>query len=411
MYVESLAANDRPFELPPVASTTTSTNSPTASTTLLARQTPNLPPGPISGFSDLESFGEYTCDSSFNATTLLSVFESWITSTDTDLGARIIFLSFNLHEISPPSNNTNLPAPDSLLQILQNTGILADAYTPVELASDRSDLNSSWFGGRADGNTSEYFTIQNNAGGLRSTENGWPSESYLEFSVKKRLLVSFGTIAAGLGYDPVATGDDRNIFPASYLGEPAIFNSSMSPKCYFSSSKFELKEANSSWAQLVDTTLDPFPKGNSGNITDLASCGYSATLNSTYSSNVTANVEYYFGQIRDALAWSWDVNEPANRTGEDTENTFRCASMSASNGRWKVTDCGERKLAACRVKSGPYDVSYILLTFPDERPPLIFCSGYSRIEMAHTTMQQVYVKIPILTLPAPHWKMLISSPL
>lgn len=339
----------------PVVSITTPINSFAAPTTLLAQQTPTPLPNPI---TDPDTLGGYTCDTSFNTTTLFSVFESWIADTDTDLGARILLFDFNLHETSPHSNNTDPPAPEPLIQVFQNTGVFPDAYTPVELASDRSDLNSSWFGDRAGVNTSDYFTIQGNIKEIRSTDDGWPSESYLEFAAGKRVLVSFGTIATGLGYDPVATGDNKSIFPGGYLGGPVIFNGSASPKCFFSSSDFELKDANSSWAQVIDTASSPFPEDDPDTVTSLVSCGYSTILNSTYSSNLTANIEHYLDHVKAALAWSWDVNEPANITADNEENTIRCASMSASNGRWRVNDCGERKKVACRIKSRPYDVSY-----------------------------------------------------
>lgn len=326
--------------------------------TVLSRQTP----APTTDSDGLGIIDGYTCDASFNATTLFCLFEFWITRTDTDLGARILLFDFNLHEIYPPSNNTSPPAPEPLSNTLLSTGILVDSYTPIELAFDRSNLNSSWFGDRTDANTSEYFTTQSSAGGIRSTDNGWPSESYLEFVSKKRVLVSFGTITAGIGYDPATSGDDRNIFPTGYLGNPTILNSSGAPKCFFSNSSVELRDANSSWAQIIDTTSTPFAENNPSAITSLASCGYSTILNSTYSSNLTANAARHLSHIRDALAWSWGVNEPTNITagisGNGTKG-FRCASMSASDGRWRVTECGERKLVACRVKRKPYDVSYV----------------------------------------------------
>lgn len=329
---------------------------PTSSAALLPRQTSALPSGSIEG-SNSNALEGYTCDDSFNATVLLSGLESWITGTDTDLGARILFLDFNLHETSSTSNDSNPPALEPLHQTFQNTGIFEDAYTPLILRNERSNLNSSWSG---DGTTNSprYFTVQDNAGNIKSTEDGWPSEAYLEFIVGKRVLVSFGTIATGLAYDPAASGDDNIIFPSGYLGAPVIYNGS-SPKCFFSDSSIELKDVNSSWAQVVDTASNPFPVKDLGLITDLANCGYSTSLISTYS-NLTASFEYYANHIRAALAWAWDVNEPSNTTAglkENRENTFRCASMSASDGRWRVNECGERKLAACRIRDSPYDVS------------------------------------------------------
>lgn len=343
--------------------TTTPQGLSVASTTavLISRQAPVIPVGPTTKPSGPETIGEYTCDVSFNATTLFTLFEFWINHTDTDLGARMLLFDLNLHETSPPLNNTNPPAPEPLFNTLSNTGILADSYTPIRLASDRANLDSSWFEERTDTNTSEYFTIQGSTGEVKSTDDGWPSESYLEFVAMKRALVSFGTMAVGLDYDPVITGDDRKIFPAGYLGMPVILNSSGAPKCFFSSSNIELSDANSSWAQIVDTTSDPFAEDDPGAITNLASCGYSTTLNSTYSSNLTANAIHYFNHVKNALAWSWDVNEPVNITAgiRGNETNFRCASMSASDGRWRVTECGEHKLAACRIQNKPYDASYI----------------------------------------------------
>lgn len=372
-------------------------------TVLLARQTPALPTDSTTNPDSPGTIGEYTCDASFNATTLFSLFEFWITRTDTDLGARILLFDFNLHETYPHSNNTNPPAPEPLFYTLSNTGILADSYTPAELASDRSNLDNSWFGDGTDINMSEYFTIQG-SGRIRSTNDGWPSESYLEFVSRKRALVSFGTIAAGIGYDPAIAGDDRKIFPAGYLGNPAVLNNSGAPKCFFSDSSFELRNVNSSWAQIIDTTSTPFIGDNHGAITDLANCGYSTILNSTYSSNLTANSIHYFHHVKDALAWSWDAYEPANITagikGNKTKG-FKCASISASDGRWRVTECGERKLVACRIKRKPYDVSCIPVRIPQPSTLLNFHSGKSLAGIAHTTTPQLCATVTTSTSTPP----------
>jgi hypothetical protein len=90
-------------------------------------------------------------------------------------------------------------------------------YTLSDLRSDRANLNGSWYSvSETYRPVEEYYSIDVNENGIYSTEDGWPSEGYLEFSKSKRLLVGWGTIDPQMaGYN--FTGDSGVIFPTGFL--------------------------------------------------------------------------------------------------------------------------------------------------------------------------------------------------
>jgi hypothetical protein len=71
----------------------------------------------------------------------------------------------------------------------------------MNLRSDCANLNDSWFTvSERYSPIEDYYMTETNENGIVSSEDGWPSESYIEFSKSKRLLLSWGSV------DPQMTG-------------------------------------------------------------------------------------------------------------------------------------------------------------------------------------------------------------
>jgi hypothetical protein len=91
-----------------------------------------------------------------------------------------------------------------------------------------------------------------NENGIYSTEDGWPSESYVEFSKSKRLLVGWGTVDPQMaGYN--FTADSGVIFPSGYLQDlqanvTASSTGHLTSGCFLGSLTDDLTRINSSWA-------------------------------------------------------------------------------------------------------------------------------------------------------------------
>ncbi len=126
-------------------------------------------------------------------------------------------------------------------------------YTQSELSSDRANLNRSWYSvEEINRPVEEYYSVDINENDIYSTEDGWPSESYVEFSKSKRLLVGWGTVDPQLA-DYNFTGDSGVIFPTGYLQYPQtdVNESStglLTRGCFLSNLTDDLTQNNSSWA-------------------------------------------------------------------------------------------------------------------------------------------------------------------
>ncbi len=134
-------------------------------------------------------------------------------------------------------------------------------YTPSQLSSDRANLNASWYSvSETYRPVEEYYSIDVNENGIYSTEDGWPSEGYIEFSKSKRLLVGWGTIDPQMaGYN--FTGDSSVIFPSGYLQHlhesVAVSGAGqLTSGCFLGNLTDDLTQINSSWA--FDATLPGF---------------------------------------------------------------------------------------------------------------------------------------------------------
>jgi len=98
----------------------------------------------------------------------------------------------------------------------------------------------------------EYYSIEVNENGIYSTEDGWPSEGYIELSKSKRLLVGWGLVDPQM-VDYNFTGDSGTVFPSGYLQSiqtdvAVSATGSLTSGCFLGNLTNALTQINSSWA-------------------------------------------------------------------------------------------------------------------------------------------------------------------
>jgi len=206
------------------------------------------------------SIGPYVCTTTINLSTFTSQILDYIAKTQTTLDAHLLYVILNVHAAtsdasptSPAPTPTELPGTSNLLSGMFSGNLSQYLYTPSELSSDRANLNGSWYSVAENYRPfEEYYSLDVNENDIHSTEDGWPSESYVEFSKSKRLLVGWGTVDPQLA-DYNFTGDSGVIFPAGYLQDlqTDVNGSStglLTRGCFLSNLTDDLTQNNSSWA-------------------------------------------------------------------------------------------------------------------------------------------------------------------
>jgi hypothetical protein len=176
------------------------------------------------------------------------------------LDAHLLYIILNIHAATPGESPaspapapTSLPGPSSLLGGMVSGNLSQYLYRLSDLQSDRANLNGSWYSvSETYRPVEEYYSIDVNENGIYSTEDGWPSEGYLEFSNSKRLLVGWGTIDPQMaGYN--FTGDSGVIFPSGFLQNvqadaTASSAGRLTSGCFLGNLTDDLTQIHSSWA-------------------------------------------------------------------------------------------------------------------------------------------------------------------
>jgi hypothetical protein len=223
---------------------------------------PNTPDTP------LIQIGPYSCTASINLSTFTSLLLDYIQKTQNTLEAHLLYVILNIHvaastnePTAPASAPSSLPGSSSFLASQFAANLSTYLYTPTHLRTERADINSSWYTVQELYRpVDEYYTITLNDNNVASTESGWPSESYLEFSKSKRLLLGWGMVDPQMAkYN--FTEDASIIFPGGYIqdlqsnvnatGTGLILNG-----CFFRNDTEDLSQTNSSWA--MDGTFAGF---------------------------------------------------------------------------------------------------------------------------------------------------------
>lgn len=365
---------------------------------------------------------QYNCSSSLNVSTISSLIADYLDTTADTINASLIYLTFNIHAAASNSTSavsasapaaSQLPSANTTLSNVLSADLAPYLYTPTHLRNDRTNLNDTWFGYDVAADPSlkpvlPYIQTSRNADDVMSTENGWPSESVVEFGPDHlRLLASFGLIDVQMAaYD--AGADNSILFPEGTFGsvQDVALDSSgnVTNGCFFDSNiDYLTGSTNSSWA-----ISSNFPIGNSASaqfynvtspfISNITACGISPLLNQSLSETADAAFEPYQA-ISLSSIWSWADNEPRNITNEvDNANYMRCATMRAStHGRWALTDCTERHHAACRVGDAPYQwrISDPKDSYTDSN---LICPQGSSFDTPRTALENRYLFAALQTL-------------
>jgi hypothetical protein len=383
------------------------------SNTLVSTSTSTAEPSIVhfsqSGPSSLLQIGDYNCTSKMTLDFLASIISSFLDDTDTTTDATLTFLSLNIHAAasyqSPdaPARQVDahqMPGSGNLLSDIMNGNLSDGLYTPLRLQDERGNLNQSWYGVAWDIRPAmNYYETSRDSSNHLNTQNGWPTEAYMEFKKLFRLVTGFGTIDPQmLGYN--ITADLDTIFPPGTLHN--LHTTAFSPTgevtsgCLFNPSTPSLtSDTNSSWALSLPPALNLGPNPNTAvpiaSITNLTSCGHSPYLNTTLS-NVTADqtVQPYIA-FAHSLIWSWAPGSPANTTDTDSGATAeRCVAMHTSPyaGRWTTLDCTERHLAACQSPTNPYHWE---ISASQETYPRLSCPPDTIFSVPHTALENSYL--------------------
>jgi hypothetical protein len=287
--------------------------------------------------------------------------------------ATLQILEFNVHSVRPmndPSgsplqiNAGDLPQDNDLIGVAFDDSLGVQLYTPRDLASDRSNLNASWYQVRRAERfpITDYFNISVDNGQV-STVNGWPGELYLLLSRLERLLLTWGSVDPEMeGYD--FERDARYVFPSGYLSMPRRVQESSSGSvtsgCFYSEDATTAQRANNTWAVNVINNADD--ASQSDFVRNMTSCGISPILNTTLGGEDAGSSYLAYQHFAEAAIIGWATDEPKNTSSPNTRvdgpaDQFRCAIIVANDdfrGRWRVANCQERFQAACRSSDEPF---------------------------------------------------------
>jgi hypothetical protein len=319
----------------------------------------------------LLTIGPYNCTASMTLNYLIGILTDYLDDTATTTDTSFVSLVLNIHAAAswnatdqPAQQPTQLPRPGNSISDIIKGNLTEELYTPQTLQFQRANLNETWFRDVAANLPAQGYYQTRQVGNTLVTDDGWPTEAFMEFKAVQRLITSFGAIDPQMStYNRAA--DDATIFPPGAIRKdyPVSFrpDGSLSSGCLFTASdNYITASTNNSWVTAVVPSLDiganPDLLSPNPTISNLTSCGVSPFLNTTLA-NATADKNFrpYTAYIRSYL-WTWAPGEPLNSTSKD-DSRNRCAAMFPSqpySGRWRTVDCSTNLRAACQDTSTPY---------------------------------------------------------
>jgi len=406
------------------AAPTLTNPTPTSSTeSSLGQVLPSVSAIPDTPNSPLVALGPYVCTTSINLSAFTSLLLDYIQKTENTLGAHLLYLILNLHAAAseqdpgaPASQPSSLPQGPDLLGAQFAENLTDYIYTEFELFSDRINLNESWYNIQNElyRPVEGYYEMSRTPNGILTTEDGWPSEAYVEFANSKRLLIGWGTVDPQMsGYN--FSGDAGTIFNENFIQDlqtdvTATEDGVLRNGCFMNNSTDDLAQVNSSWAVQSNLSRFDYPTAASADLipllnltTSLTNCGISPHLNSTLLSTSAHQNSTPYTLFSASTIWSWAPNSPQNASttpsspSSDSE-IFRCAITTRTDsdnpypGRWIVDDCSAKRYAACRLRNKPYtwtlaDVA-VSYSFADENCPedYDFAAPRTALENAYLTL-------------------------
>jgi hypothetical protein len=320
----------------------------------------------------LFSLGSYQCSQNLDIQSLSPLMLSYLQNTSDTINARLLWLEFNLHAAAsvdapddPPKAPPNgaLPTGAQLVGQAMNSTMRAYIYTPPDLASDRSDLNESWYHSPfIEYPDPGYYSTQKLANGMIATPDGWPTEGYIQLTKLMRVLLGWGTVDPQMANYNFAD-DAGTVFPQGYISESIPIQADsvgqVTSGCFFDASVTAVSQVNSSWALTSFNQNAPVP----ALANNLTACGISPILNVTLANTSADSNAASYISFSQSTVWNWAPGEPQDNSvssfDEDyPQSEFRCALMDISPayvGHWRVEDCPNTYRAACRIDNQPYE--------------------------------------------------------
>jgi hypothetical protein len=212
--------------------------------------------------------GQVACSTTINLSAFVSLLFDYIQRTENTLEAHILYVILNIHAAStfdspnsPAPQPTILPTSSQLIGNVFSSNLSAYLYRPEELRAERLNLNSSWYTvSEVNRPLNTYYTTRSNENNIVSTEDGWPSESYLEFSRSKRLLLGWGNIDPQMAsYDfasEAPTVFTRGSLVRRQSDLEVTENGQIENGCFLRNGIVSVASANSSWA--ISDTISNF---------------------------------------------------------------------------------------------------------------------------------------------------------
>jgi hypothetical protein len=391
--------------------TSTHSASSSSSSSTSAAATPTVINYPATAGPPLLQIGSYNCTSLMTLDRLTGILEDYLETTSTTTGAAILLFTFDVHAASsilapdapaPNLSQDQLPESGQLLSNVLQGNLSRQTFTPTSLKAQRANLNDSWY----DVNWSNlpfsgYYENIKDANGHIFTQDGWPTEAYMEFQRLFRLVTSYGIVDPQMSMYNIGPDLDYVFLPGTIIHNVATTVSTdgrVTSGCLFASDENAISSTtNSSWALSpappLDVSANPDLTSPIPAISNLTACGISPFLNQTLANTTADKNPLPYAAYVQSTMWSFAPGQPLNSSGGgDDTNDDRCVVMMKSPypGRWRVTDCSENHRVACHDPSQPYnwrisdDATYY-------RNAEYYCSDPYQFSVPHTSLENSHL--------------------
>ncbi|KAI1611356.1 hypothetical protein EDD37DRAFT_440363 [Exophiala viscosa] len=402
----------------------TENNFTSAATTSTVSSTPTsaLPVPTTTGVSgnELIELGPYTCSLDLNLESIMSFYSDYFDQTSNTVSADIHYLTINLHAASPftsplapadaPMQGRG-PGSSDLIGAQFKSNLPLTLYTPAELSSDRSDLNSSWF--RDDYGMitdTDYFTTtktDGDANGNTVTQNGWPGLEWIIGTAHRRLLLSWGEVDPQM--DAYEFQNDSAVFSDDYLASSQSISvnnaGTVQSGCFFEAGNTTVQSVNASWAFAVANQASS-SQALYHLAQNLTACGISPILNMTLGNATVQNNLDQYAQFAQSSIIGWASGEPRNSSQtkraetsrKATSNDYACAVLDSTSGylgRWRADQCQNKRRAACRIANEPYAWRLSTFNVPYSSAPNA-CPNSTKFDLPRTGLENTYLYRQIL---------------
>jgi hypothetical protein len=281
----------------------TPSSSPSSSSSISAAAIPTIINYPASAGPPLLQIGSYNCTSLMTLDRLTGILEDYLETTSTTTGAAILLFTFDVHAASsimapnapaPDLSQDQLPESGQLLSNVLQGNLSRQTFTPTRLKDQRANLNDSWY----DVNwsnlpVSRYYNNTKDANGHLSTQDGWPTEAYMEFQQLFRLVTSYGIVDPQMSMYNIGPDLDYVFPPGTIIHNVTTTvgtDGRVTSGCLFASEENAISSStNPSWALSpappLDVSANPDLTSPIPVISNLTACGISPFLRQVPATN------------------------------------------------------------------------------------------------------------------------------